>query len=118
MRKSQIKSKLDQDLYFGAKNQAIETKFLERNRSDNNKSNGKQNINLENTDNFGLPNAQSYIYAAELTCSSCRDADAIDTLEFLVLFYMPHILYVANNQQILNKIFRYNMDMFKTSYLN
>ncbi|MCJ1348065.1 hypothetical protein MMC31_006296 [Peltigera leucophlebia] len=118
MRKSQIESKLDQDLRRAVKDQAIETEFLERDGSDDNESDGERDIDSEDTDDLGLPNTQSYMHAVELTLSSWREADAIDSLEFSVLSHVQHALCIADNQGSSNNDFRYNMDLFGTGSSN
>lgn len=96
----------------------MEMEFLEKNGSDDNESDGKRDIDSEDTNDFGLPNAQSYMHAVELTCSSWRKADAIDSLEFSVLSHMQYALYIANDQGSSNNDFRYNIDLFGTGSSN
>lgn len=59
MRKSQIESKIDQELQNAAKDQAIKTGLLETFSIDDNKG----NFESENNNNLDLSNIQSYVYA-------------------------------------------------------
>lgn len=64
MKKSQIESKLDQDLYCTVKAHATEADIIHKN-SDNNK---KKDDKCRNEKDFGLSDVQSYANAVELTC--------------------------------------------------
>lgn len=64
MRKSQIKSKLDQKLSYITKNQAIKIEFLER-LGDNNK---QKDIKSEDDNALDLSDAQLYIHTVALIC--------------------------------------------------
>lgn len=61
MRKSQIKSKLEQELYYAVKDQAIETDLLEK-LGDNK----ELDIRLRDDDDLDIPDAQSYIHAIKI----------------------------------------------------
>lgn len=50
--------------------------------------NNKKNFKSKNNDDLDLPNTQSYIYAIELMRICWNQMDVIDSLNFLVLFYM------------------------------
>ena len=63
MRKSQIETKLDQDLYRTAKDHAKNIDAIEENTNDN----GKEEDELRDEEDLGLSNTQSFENAVKLT---------------------------------------------------
>ena len=110
IKKSQIETKLDQDLRRAAKDHAKDIDTIEENTDDD----GEEEDERRDEEDLGLSNAQSFENAVELTRIRWREIDATDCLNFSILSHMLHFLRVADDQNTSVSEVLYNMNLVRT----
>ncbi len=88
------------------------------NSEDNNDEDREEEGEKEPEDDIDIPMADSYLHAVAITRMHWREQDTIECLEFSILSYAYHALYMADDVWMSNQDIGYDLNLLGTDYEN